>query len=84
MTTKILRQYRADGHRYLREALAGLRSTGYRHFRLIGRRGGWDCPACTALDGPLFQVDAPPPFPPANCTCQPRGCRLVAVAAGSA
>ncbi len=84
MTTRILRrQGHAETRRYLREALAGLRSTGFKHFRLIGRRGGRDCPACAALDGPLFRVDAPPAFPPPDCTCRPHGCRLIAAAAGA-
>lgn len=66
--------------RYLRSTLAGLRAAGYARFRLLSRRHGRDCPACQALDGPLFHVDAPPPFPPAGCTCA-CGCRLVVVVA---
>ena len=63
---------------------APIRSTGFKHSRLIGQRGGRVCPACAALDGPAFDVDASPPFPPTDCTCWPYGCRLVATAVATA
>ena len=71
---------RAECRRYLRSTLEGLKAAGYERFRLLTRRKGRDCPACQALDGPLFHVDAPPPFPPVDCTCA-CGCRLVVVVA---
>ena len=76
----MLRRRQEHDQRYLQQTLAGLRSTGYRRFRLVGTPAGrLTCAACAALEGVVFPVEAPPAFPAPGCTC-PGGSRLVAVA----
>ena len=81
MPKKAFRWTRAANRKHLRESLENFRRVGFTHFRLLSAHDGRDCPACVAMDGPTFPVDAPPPFPPADCWCQPYGCRLCAIVA---
>ena len=83
MATKVFRWTRQIKAYHLRFALKAYQRVGITHFRLLGGCDGRDCQRCRALVGRTFSVDeAPPDLPPADCTCEPGGSRLCAVAAG--
>ena len=82
MATKVFRWTRQFKRSDLRHAIEAYQRVGITHFQLLGSHDGRDCRACRALVGRTFAVDAPPDLPPADCTCQPYGSRLCAVAAG--
>ena len=81
MPKKAFRWTKAACRRHLREFLENIRTLpGLTHYRFLDARDGRDCPACLDLASRVFVVaDDPPGFPPADCRCQPYGCRLCAV-----
>lgn len=78
--TRLIPRTRRVERRHAQEAIAHLKSVGFRSFQILAARDGWDCPECTALHGAIFSVDAPPKLPPHGCRCKPYGCRLVVTA----
>ncbi len=81
LKTRLIPRTRRIERRHAQEAIAHLRSAGFRHIQVSAARDGRDCPICAAMDGAIFSVDAPPTIPPWNCRCpKPFGCRLVVTA----
>lgn len=58
------------------EPLAEWKERGVHFVRVLTARDGRDCPACVALEGQDFAIDAAPGMPPTDCTCFP-WCRAV-------